>query len=135
MGYYSRIYGTLTPDQDVTMKTLDKLQEFHENDEYEIHYAAQLVLEDHSLGSVFVKAGSLDFTASDMLKLYDGASIVKSYLENAKNAGVTYSGTLDIEGEENDDIWRIIVKESEVFTQRPRIIWDDEDIIKGYGND
>lgn len=129
MGYYSSVYGELTPDTPLDNATLDKIKEIYDDNEYEISYAADFVLEDTSAGPENFLRGTLDFSPNEAFKLYDGAEIVTSFIQQVKEeTGVTYSGTLHIEGEENDDIWRIVVKNSDVFTHRPRIVWEDEDM-------
>jgi len=125
MGYYSSVHGELTPDTPLDGAILDKIKEIYDDNEYELSYAAEFAQKYDPL----LPAGTLDFSPKEAFKLYDGAEIVTSFIQQVKEeTGVTYSGTLHIEGEENDDIWRIVVKNSEVFTHRPRIVWEDEDL-------
>lgn len=131
MGYYSYVFGDLKPDQKVDADTLNKLKVIFEEDEYEIYEGANFVDEELEEFGTVMPAGSLNFIMNDPLKLHDSADIFVEYIKKAKEeAGITYSGTLNIEGEANDDIWRVVVKESEVFVHRPRIIWKDEDMEK-----
>ncbi|MYR60041.1 hypothetical protein GTY54_28690 [Streptomyces sp. SID625] len=41
--------------------------------------------------------------------------------------GHTFSGRLECEGEENTDIWRVIVRDGRAVRVEPRIVWPDED--------
>lgn len=128
MGYYSDVYGELQPDTPLDDATLAKIETIYQDNEYDLSQAADLTLEDNGFGDMAVPRGTVDFSPCEAFKLYDGAEIVTTFLHQVKEeTGVTYSGTLDIEGEANDDIWRIIVEKSEVFTLRPKIVWNDED--------
>ncbi|GAA3807556.1 DUF6205 family protein [Streptomyces chiangmaiensis] len=40
--------------------------------------------------------------------------------------GHTFSGRLECEGEENTDIWRVIVRNGRAQRIEPRIVWPDE---------
>lgn len=41
--------------------------------------------------------------------------------------GHTFAGRLECEGEENTDIWRVVVRNGRVVKVEPRIVWPDED--------
>ncbi|MFB6955519.1 DUF6205 family protein [Streptomyces sp. NPDC056309] len=41
--------------------------------------------------------------------------------------GHTFTGRLECEGEENTDIWRVIVRDGRAVRVEPRIVWPDED--------
>lgn len=41
--------------------------------------------------------------------------------------GHTFTGRLECEGEENTDIWRVIVRGHRAVKVQPRIVWPDED--------
>lgn len=41
--------------------------------------------------------------------------------------GHTFTGRLDCEGEENTDIWRVVVRDGRAVKVEPRIVWPDED--------
>jgi hypothetical protein len=41
--------------------------------------------------------------------------------------GHTFTGRLECEGEENTDIWRVIVRDGRAVRIEPRIIWPEED--------
>lgn len=41
--------------------------------------------------------------------------------------GRTFTGRLDCEGEENTDLWRVIVRDGRAVRIEPRIVWPDED--------
>ena len=41
--------------------------------------------------------------------------------------GHTFTGRLECEGEENTDLWRVIVRNGRAVRVEPRIVWPDED--------
>lgn len=41
--------------------------------------------------------------------------------------GHTFTGRLECEGEENTDIWRVVIRNGRATKVEPRIVWPDED--------
>lgn len=41
--------------------------------------------------------------------------------------GHAFTGRLDCEGEENTDMWRVVVRDGRAVKVQPRIVWPDED--------
>lgn len=41
--------------------------------------------------------------------------------------GHTFTGRLECEGDENTDIWRVVVRDGRAIKVTPRIVWPDED--------
>jgi hypothetical protein len=41
--------------------------------------------------------------------------------------GHTFTGRLDCEGEENTDIWRVVVRDGRAVKVEPRIVWPNEE--------
>lgn len=41
--------------------------------------------------------------------------------------GREWSGRLECEGEENTDIWRVVIRDGRAVRIEPRIVWPDED--------
>lgn len=41
--------------------------------------------------------------------------------------GHTFTGRLECEGEENTDLWRVIIRDGRAVKVEPRIVWPDED--------
>ncbi|MEV8353151.1 DUF6205 family protein [Streptomyces niveus] len=41
--------------------------------------------------------------------------------------GHEWSGRLECEGEENSDMWRVIIRDGRALKIEPRIVWPDED--------
>lgn len=41
--------------------------------------------------------------------------------------GHTFTGRLECEGQENTDLWRVIVRDGRAVRIEPRIVWPDED--------
>jgi len=52
-------------------------------------------------------------------------NILVELFSSAELEDVKYDGVLTIEGEENDDIWRIIFEDSVGYRLDPVIVWDD----------
>jgi hypothetical protein len=40
--------------------------------------------------------------------------------------GHTFTGRLDCEGEENADLWRVLIRDGRAVKVEPRIVWPDE---------
>jgi hypothetical protein len=41
--------------------------------------------------------------------------------------GHTFTGRLECEGEENTDLWRVVIRDGRAVKVTPRIVWPDED--------
>lgn len=41
--------------------------------------------------------------------------------------GHTFTGRLECEGEENTDMWRVVIRNGRAVKVEPRIVWPDED--------
>ncbi|MFF7096401.1 DUF6205 family protein [Streptomyces rubradiris] len=41
--------------------------------------------------------------------------------------GHTFTGRLNCEGEENGDLWRVVIRDGRAVKVTPRIVWPDED--------
>lgn len=41
--------------------------------------------------------------------------------------GHTFTGRLECEGEENTDVWRVVVRDGRATRVEPRIVWPDEE--------
>lgn len=41
--------------------------------------------------------------------------------------GHTFTGRLDCEGEENADMWRVVIRDGRAVRVEPRIVWPDEE--------
>jgi hypothetical protein len=39
----------------------------------------------------------------------------------------TFTGRLECEGDENTDLWRVIIRDGRAVKVQPRIVWPDED--------
>ncbi|MEV8394789.1 MULTISPECIES: DUF6205 family protein [unclassified Streptomyces] len=59
-----------------------------------------------------------EYRADGLLKLVQRA--VDSF------PGHTFAGRLECEGEENADMWRVVVRDGRAVRVEPRIIWPDE---------
>jgi hypothetical protein len=132
MGYYSSITGELEPSRPLTESEVALIKEIFRKKDLDYF----VYIDDY---------GVIDFSQGESGKFYDGDKAVKHAFELFESKifdndneedrqnpsvplSVTYSGTLDITGEEPEDMWRIIVRENKVFTQQARIVWEDEDI-------
>jgi hypothetical protein len=65
-------------------------------------------------------------------KFYDSvpwmAYIIDTFLAPA---GHVVNGTIDAQGEDSEDRWRLVVRDNVVSKQTPRLVWPDEDT-RGY---
>jgi hypothetical protein len=41
--------------------------------------------------------------------------------------GHTFTGRLNCEGQESDDLWRVVIRDGRAVKVKPRIVWPDED--------
>lgn len=69
--------------------------------------------------SALVMAWEDEYRAYDLLKHVEEA--VTSW------PGHTWSGRLECEGEENTDMWRVVIRDGHAVRIEPRIVWPDED--------
>ncbi|MFF2189284.1 DUF6205 family protein [Streptomyces sp. NPDC058155] len=49
--------------------------------------------------------------------------------------GHTFTGRLECEGEENSDMWRVVVRDGRALKIKPRIVWPNEDDSDPTGGD
>lgn len=134
MGYYTRIIGEISPNRELS----DREQEILHDAFMERDLAHKVEIDE---------CGNVDFSQSDEGSFYDGeirlvaifekfAQTLQTLRAQELNIGdndlspVLFNGVLDLEGEANDDIWKIIVEDNIFYTQCPRIVWDDEDKVK-----
>jgi uncharacterized protein DUF6205 len=72
-------------------------------------------------------------TATALVPRWEDAYKAYHLIEHVQRAidafpGHTFSGRLKCEGEENTDMWRVVVRDGRAVKVEPRIIWpDDED--------
>lgn len=71
-------------------------------------------------------------SATSLIPAWDGSGKFYNLIEHVQEAidafpGHTFTGRFDCEGEENTDIYRVVIREGRAVKVEPRIVWPDED--------
>lgn len=71
-------------------------------------------------------------TAVALVPTWEDAYKAYNLVEHVQQAidafpGHTFTGRLECEGEENTDIWRVVIRDGRAVRVKPRIVWPDED--------
>lgn len=71
-------------------------------------------------------------TASAIVPAWEDSYKAYKLIEHVQQAidafpGHTFTGRLECEGEENTDIWRVVIRDGRAVRVEPRIVWPDED--------
>ncbi|MEV8418762.1 DUF6205 family protein [Streptomyces niveus] len=71
-------------------------------------------------------------TASALVPRWDESFKAYHLLEHVQMAintfpSHTFTGRLECEGEDNTDLWRVVVRDGRAVKVQPRIVWPDED--------
>lgn len=86
-----------------------------------------LVEEDEvetSMGVMITKSAIAVVPVDDQTKAYDIETELQA-LVNSTNREHQFNGFIEGEGEDNDDMWRLYVKDRKVIRVRPTITWPD----------
>lgn len=113
MGYYTQLSGQIEITPPITM---DEVREkgYEDFD----HGSAKFMIEVDYLGKSYISPYT-----DDSVKAY---SIIKELQEVVDSfPESTFEGFILGEGEENSDIWRLYVKDGEVFQVNASICWPD----------
>lgn len=70
-------------------------------------------------------------TSSVLVPAWEDAFKAYSLVEDVQGAidafpGHTFTGRLDCEGEENADLWRVVIRDSRAVKVVPEIVWPDD---------
>jgi hypothetical protein len=71
-------------------------------------------------------------TASAIVPAWEDSYKAYKLIEHVQQAidafpGHTFTGRLECEGEENTDLWRVVIRDGRAVRVEPRIVWPDED--------
>jgi hypothetical protein len=71
-------------------------------------------------------------TASAIVPAWEDSYKAYKLIDHVQQAidafpGHTFTGRLECEGEENTDIWRVVIRDGRAVRIEPRIVWPDED--------
>ena len=125
MGYQTDFWGHVTVDPPLDGTEIEHLMDFNSQD----HRA-------HDMPGYYCQwEPTEDGTAikwDGNEKFYDSvewmAHIIDTFLAPA---GHVVNGTIDAQGEDSGDRWRLVVRDNVVEKQTPRLFWPDEDT-RGY---
>ncbi|MET7436611.1 DUF6205 family protein [Streptomyces sp. NPDC005496] len=133
MGYITHVTGEFSIEPPLTWNEI-KNSPFDKAGREGLWYAPEIDL------GLRVAEDSVDTDEGPLLRR-TGAALVMPYIDEYRARhlveqvqrcidlfpGHTFSGRLECEGEENKDLWRVVVRDGRAVKVTPRIIWPDED--------
>lgn len=129
MGYYTTVTGEISIEPPLTWAEI-KASPFAPSDTVRDDFDVRLRIEETAVdtdeGQLIRRAASaLVASWSDCFKAY----YLVEHIQKAIDAfpGHTFTGRLECEGEENTDIWRVVVRDGRAVKVEPRIVWPDEE--------
>ena len=71
-------------------------------------------------------------TAVAVIPAWGGHGKFYNLIEHVQQAikafpGHTFTGRLECEGEDNSDMWRVVIRDGRAVELKPRIVWPDDD--------
>jgi len=114
MGYYSTVEGDIRFSREVTVDVLEEIQKL------DSFYFVEP--EEDSKGIFF------DYAEG---KFYSLKKDSEELVEILSEVGVTATGTLLIEGEENYDVWRLVFTPGSVVEEKVEMRWPDGSVYRG----
>lgn len=132
MGYNTYVTGELTITPPLTWNEF-KDSPFFAADDYAPERDLKLRIEESSVDTengvlISRTAVALVMAWEDEYRAYN----LMDHVQEAVDAfpGHTWSGRLECEGEENTDLWRVVIRDGRAFRIEPRIIWPDDEASK-----
>jgi hypothetical protein len=129
MGYTTHVEGELTISPPLTWNEF-KDSPFYALQQYDAQRDLMLRVDETEVdtdGGVLTRrtASALVMAWEDEYRAYN----LMDHVQEAVTAfpGHTWSGRLECEGEENTDMWRVVVRDGRAVRVEPRIVWPDED--------
>lgn len=131
MGYYTRFDGKISIDPPLTWREVKDSPYLPEAAERsgtaDVKFDVQVSIEETDDGTITRR------WVDGVLPLTDGQykgyhiieaieKIIKAYPEH------TFSGRFDCEGEDQGDIWRLVVRNGRVERVEPKIVWPDDEV-------
>ena len=124
MGYNTSVSGEIRIEPPLTWREFKDSPFTGNNKDVTLHVEADTV--DTDDGPLMRKtATALVPTWEDSYKAYNLVEHVQEAIDAFP--GHTFTGRLDCEGEDNIDLWRVVVRNGRAVKVTPRIVWPDED--------
>jgi hypothetical protein len=124
MGYNTSVTGEIDIEPPLTWAEF-KNSPFADGDELDVKLRIETETVDTDDGPLMRKtASALIPSWEDSYKAYHLAEHVQRAIDVFP--GHTFTGRLDCEGEENTDLWRVIIRDGRAKEIRPQIVWPDE---------
>lgn len=135
MGYDTYISGELLIEPPITRAALAELE--HADDytggstlDYMVQNVAyEPVHPDRSWPTRSVDISMLPVDRlhiEESMRWYDASSDIQNCIDALRRAGHTVEGTIDCDGEETDDVWRIIAKDGETLVEDQAHFWPSD---------
>lgn len=124
MGYNTSVSGEIRIEPPLTWREFKDSPFAGHDKDVTLHVEAETA--DTDSGPLMRKtAVALVPTWEDSYRAYHLVEHVQEAIDSFP--GHTFTGRLECEGEENTDIWRVIVRDGRAVKVEPRIVWPDED--------
>jgi hypothetical protein len=126
MGYITNVTGEFTITPPITwteMKDTLYASDDWQASDLKLHVTEETV--DTAEGQLIRKSANvLSLREIDEYRAYNLIADVQAAVDAFPGHGFT--GYLHCEGEENDDIWRVVIRDGRAVEVKSRIVWDDE---------
>lgn len=125
MGYYSTVTGEIAIIPPLSWKEIkDSPLLPHDEQRQDAKLALEESTVDTEDGTLIRRnAPRIVPATDDSYKAYDVVGAVQEIVNAFP--GHTYTGYLQGEGEENDDMWRVYVKDGKAIEVKPEITWPE----------
>lgn len=130
MGYYTRVTGEISIEPPLTWQEF-KDSPFlpgspNDNTNYDVRLHTDEETVDTDEGQPVRKTANAVLPRwDDSFKAYHLIDHVQAVIDAFP--GHTFTGRLECEGEDNTDMWRVVVRDGRAVKVEPRIVWPDED--------
>lgn len=130
MGYYTRVTGEIRIEPPLTWQEFKDSRFLpgspNDNGNYDVRLCVDEETVDTDEGQLVRKTASVVLPRwDDSFKAYNLVEHVQAVIDAFP--GHTFSGRLECEGEDNTDMWRVVVRNGHAVKVEPRIVWPDED--------
>jgi hypothetical protein len=126
MGYNTRVTGAFTATPPITwteMKDTPYASDDRRASDLKLHVVENTV--DTPWGDLIERtATKLSLRDIDEYRAYNLIEHVQAAIDAFPDH--EFTGHLHCEGDENDDIWRVAIRDGRAIEVKPRIVWDDE---------
>lgn len=115
MGYYSDAFGSYSFSRELTN------EEWHDT----VKHVWMNERDSWVLEQVATFNGTNVYIEVDGSKMYSFETEVKTMVQYLSTLGVRVNGDVTVYGEENGDIWRMNVVDSNAFRENAKLTWQD----------